>query len=83
MVAQNFENLINELLKSNEPKKWFRAYFNHGLINYIFSQKRLLPCDMAFDTFLLIPMGMLCPVMEQKQRGYGQFKCSKLGRTLE
>ena len=36
MVAKNFEKLINELLKSNSPKKWFRAYFNHGLINYIY-----------------------------------------------
>ena len=35
MVAKNFENLVNELLRSNSPKKWFRAYFNHGLINYI------------------------------------------------
>ncbi len=25
MVAKNFEDLINELLKSNSPKKWFRA----------------------------------------------------------
>ena len=39
MVAKEFEKLINELLKSNSPKKWFRAYFNHGLINYIFGQK--------------------------------------------
>lgn len=50
MVAKNFENLVNELLKSKSPKKWFRAYFNHGLINYIYGQKRLLPCDMSFDT---------------------------------
>ncbi len=35
MVAQNFEDLINRLLDSGSPKKWFRAYFNHGLINYI------------------------------------------------
>ena len=56
MVAQNFENLINELLKSNSPKKWFRAYFNHGLINYIYGQKRLSPCDMAFDTFFHRPL---------------------------
>ena len=55
MVAQNFENLINELLNSNSPKKWFRAYFNHGLINYIYGQKRLLPCDMSFDTFFIDP----------------------------
>ena len=34
MVAQNFEDLINRLLDSGSPKKWFRAYFNHGLINY-------------------------------------------------
>lgn len=61
MVAKNFENLINELLKSNSPKKWFRAYFNHGLINYIYGQKRLLPCDMAFDTFFIDPYGDVMP----------------------
>ena len=60
-VAENFENLVNELLKSNSPKKWFRAYFNHGLINYIFSQKRLLPCDMSFDTFFIDPYGDVMP----------------------
>ena len=61
MVAKNFENLVNELLKSNSPKKWFRAYFNHGLINYIYSQKRLLPCDMSFDTFFIDPYGDVMP----------------------
>lgn len=61
MVAQEFENLINKLLNSNSPKKWFRAYFNHGLINYIYGQKRLLPCDMAFDTFFIDPYGDVMP----------------------
>ncbi len=61
MVAQNFEDLINRLLESNSPKKWFRAYFNHGLINYIFSRKRLLPCDMSFDTFFIDPFGDVMP----------------------
>ena len=61
MVAQNFEDLVNRLLQSNSPKKWFRAYFNHGLINYIFSQKRLLPCDMSFDTFFIDPFGDVMP----------------------
>lgn len=60
-VAQSFEDLINRLLASNSPKKWFRAYFNHGLINYIFSQKRLLPCDMSFDTFFIDPYGDVMP----------------------
>ena len=61
MVAKQFEKLVNELLKSNSPKKWFRAYFNHGLINYIYGQKRLLPCDMSFDTFFIDPYGDVMP----------------------
>lgn len=61
MVAKEFEKLVNKLLESNSPKKWFRAYFNHGLINYIFGQKRLLPCDMAFDTFFIDPYGDVMP----------------------
>lgn len=68
MVGKQFENLVNELLKSNSPKKWFRAYFNHGLINYIFVQKRLLPCDMAFDTFFIDPYGDVMPCNGTKDK---------------
>ncbi len=68
MVAKNFEKLINELLNSNSPKKWFRAYFNHGLINYIYGQKRLLPCDMAFDTFFIDPYGDVMPCNGTKDK---------------
>lgn len=68
MVASEFEKLINKLLESNSPKKWFRAYFNHGLINYIFGQKRLLPCDMAFDTFFIDPYGDVMPCNGTKDK---------------
>ena len=68
MVAKNFEDLVNELLKSWSPKKWFRAYFNHGLINYIYSQKRLLPCDMSFDTFFIDPYGDVMPCNGTKNK---------------
>lgn len=68
MVAKNFENLINKLLDSNSPKKWFRAYFNHGLINYIYGQKRLLPCDMSFDTFFIDPYGDVMPCNGTKDK---------------
>lgn len=68
MVGRNFESLINELLKSNSPKKWFRAYFNHGLINYIYGQDRLLPCDMAFDTFFIDPYGDVMPCNGTKEK---------------
>ena len=68
MVAGEFEKLINKLLESKSPKKWFRAYFNHGLINYIFGQKRLLPCDMAFDTFFIDPYGDVMPCNGTKDK---------------
>ena len=68
MVASCFEDLVNELLKSNSPKKWFRAYFNHGLINYIYGQPRLLPCDMAFDTFFIDPYGDVMPCNGTKDK---------------
>ena len=68
MVAENFEALINRLLRSNSPKKWFRAYFNHGLINYIYGQPRLLPCDMAFDTFFIDPYGDVMPCNGTKEK---------------
>ncbi len=68
MVAQNLEMLINRLLKTRSPKKWFRAYFNHGLINYIYAQKRLLPCDMSFDTFFIDPYGDVMPCNGTKHK---------------
>lgn len=68
LVAKNFEKLINELLKSGSPKKWFRAYFNYGLINYIYGKKRLLPCDMASNAFFVDPFCDVIPCngMEEK-----------------
>ncbi len=67
-VAENFEELINKLIMSSSPKKWMRAYFNHGLINYIYSQKRLLPCDMSFDTFFIDPYGDVMPCNGTKEK---------------
>ena len=55
-------------MKSWSPKKWFRAYFNHGLINYIYGQKRLLPCDMSFDTFFIDPYGDVMPCNGTKDK---------------
>lgn len=61
LVSKNLEALINELLRSNSPKKWFRAYFNHGLINYIYGNKRLLPCDMSSNAFFIDPFCDVLP----------------------
>lgn len=67
-VAGVFEKLINELLRSKSPKKWFRAYFNHGLINYIYGNKRFLPCDMGSNGFFVDPFGHVLPCNGSAER---------------
>lgn len=67
-VAKNLETLINRLLKTRSPKKWFRACFNHGLIHYIYGGQRLLPCDMGFDTFFIDPYGDVMPCNGSKEK---------------
>lgn len=39
----NSKTDFNKLLQSKSPKKWARAYFNHGLINYMYGQKDRFP----------------------------------------
>lgn len=60
-VTENFQKLIKELLKSKRPKNWLRAYFNHGLINYVNGGKRLLPCAMGENIFMVEPWGDIKP----------------------
>ena len=60
-VIECFEELIKELLRTNKPKNWFRAYFNYGLINYIRGNPRLLPCGAGKDMFFLDPFGEIRP----------------------
>lgn len=69
MVIGEFERLIKRLLASGRPKNWLRAYFNHGLINYIKGNPRLLACEMGQDGFFLDPTGdiLACNGMDEKQ----------------
>lgn len=60
-VSASFQELIRELFKSSRPKSWFRAYFNHGLINYVNGGERLLPCRQGDDGFLCEPWGDIKP----------------------
>jgi MoaA/NifB/PqqE/SkfB family radical SAM enzyme len=68
MVCNEFSKLIMELLKSNSIKKWFRAYFNYGLMNYIYGGKRLLPCEMGTESCFIDPSGdvLACNGMDVK-----------------
>ena len=61
MVAREFEKIAVELLKTNKPKNWFRAYFNMGLANKVRGGKRPLPCEVGTDVFFLDPYGNIMP----------------------
>jgi MoaA/NifB/PqqE/SkfB family radical SAM enzyme len=60
-VTACFEEIKKELLKTWRIKNWFRAYFNHGLINYLHGNPRLLPCGAGHDMFFMDPWGMIRP----------------------
>lgn len=60
-VTQNFEELIDRLLKENNPKSWFRALFNLGLIGYIHGARRMLPCEAGTVNFFVDPFGEIYP----------------------
>lgn len=61
VVKQNFQELINLLLKENNPKSWARAFFNLGLIGYIDGKRRMLPCEAGIVNFFIDPYGDVFP----------------------
>jgi MoaA/NifB/PqqE/SkfB family radical SAM enzyme len=60
-VVEQFERLVDEMLASRSPKKWFRAYFNAHLIGYIQGERRPLPCRMGHQGFFVDPLGAILP----------------------
>ncbi len=80
-VIGDFDGLIGRLLKEKNPKSWFRAFFNLGLINYIRGGKRMLPCEAGTENFFVDPYGEVLPCngMEAKYwlESFGNIKeCS-------
>ncbi|GJQ50607.1 MAG: radical SAM/SPASM domain-containing protein [Candidatus Kuenenia stuttgartiensis] len=61
VVCKEFSRLIVELLKSKSIKKWFRAYFNYGLMNYIYGGNRFLKCEMGSESCFIDPSGDVLP----------------------
>lgn len=60
-VIKNFHRLIELLLKENNIKSWYRAFFNLGLINYIRGNRRMLPCEAGTANFFIDPYGEVFP----------------------
>jgi MoaA/NifB/PqqE/SkfB family radical SAM enzyme len=68
LVCNEISKLVTELLRSWSVKKWFRAYFNYGLMNYIYGGKRFLPCNMGTESCFIDPFGdvLACNGMDVK-----------------
>lgn len=67
-VIADFHTLIENLLKENHPKSWFRAFFNLGLINYIRGGRRMLPCEAGTANFFIEPYGEVYPCNGLEER---------------
>jgi radical SAM protein with 4Fe4S-binding SPASM domain len=60
-IATAFGTLRDKLLRTRRIKNWYRAYFNHGLMEYVRGNPRLLPCRAGTDLFFLDPWGEIRP----------------------
>ena len=67
-VCANFDELIQRLMKENNPKSWVRAFFNLGLINYVHGGRRMLPCEAGSENFFLDPYGNILPCNGMEER---------------
>ena len=67
-VIENFQKLIERLMRENHPKAWFRAFFNLGLINYIRGNRRMLPCEAGTANFFIEPNGDVYPCNGLEER---------------
>ncbi|HHT9152068.1 MAG TPA: radical SAM protein [Candidatus Hypogeohydataceae bacterium YC40] len=61
----NLMYLINREYRNINPKRWFRAWFEKGLLRYALTRKRPLPCDAVEGFFYMDSFGEIycCPVL--------------------
>jgi Fe-coproporphyrin III synthase len=62
-VADAFGALIGKRMRSGSIKDWVRAYFDHGVIEFVRSGKRLSACHAGSDFFFLTPTGEVYPCL--------------------
>ncbi len=55
--SQLLKNQINSIIKSQlktfNPKKWFKAYFNYGILYYLLKGKRILCSDSGINSLFI------------------------------
>jgi MoaA/NifB/PqqE/SkfB family radical SAM enzyme len=60
-LKNNLNFVIDSELKTWNPKRWGRAYYNYGLKLYAEKNKRLLPSGAGFDSLFIDPEGNIFP----------------------
>lgn len=63
LLRQAYEIVNRRELASRSIKRWARAYFNEGVLNYNESGVRPSPCSAAKDFFFLSPRGEVYPCL--------------------
>lgn len=60
-IIRELERLKRGYLKTNNIRKWARAYFTEGAENYVRHEKKPLKCDAGRTSFFVSPYGDVMP----------------------
>ncbi|MCL4498893.1 MAG: radical SAM protein [Chloroflexi bacterium] len=55
MLRRQMDCVLSSELRSANPKRWYRAYYASGLLNYACGRSARYPCDAANGFFFLSP----------------------------
>jgi MoaA/NifB/PqqE/SkfB family radical SAM enzyme len=58
-VGAALRYVMTRELRSWSPKRWARAYYDHGLLRFAERRERLLPSGAGFDSLFLDPRGIV------------------------
>lgn len=60
-IAQEFDRVIRQQLRSRDPKQWVRAFFTNGLKRLALENVQVLQTRAGTDFFFLDPFGVIFP----------------------
>jgi MoaA/NifB/PqqE/SkfB family radical SAM enzyme len=82
-LIKQLQFLINSEYRRMHPKRWFRAWFERGLLRYALQGKRSLPCDAGQGFFYLDPYGSVycCHILPYRLGSLREQKWPALWQT--
>ena len=82
-LRRDLTGIIRQELTSFSPKRWARAYFDSGLLEFAEQGRRRLPCRAGQAVFFLDPCGQVypCPVLNQKMGSLAEASFDELWQS--